>query len=194
MRYVRIIGGILGAIVLGAVGSGAWDLLFRPFVFWLWSWSTSVGGFLLSSIRNVPYQDAARTSPHDTILYLAFLLAAFWFGGEMSKVDPVWRMPADATPEDRAKVYQRWRRVARPLTVAIFVFITFQLGQARATYQVADSFQHNVEAIRGFIQPAEAASLRFAFTHMTSRDDYLALTTRMASYAKAAGIELPRQP
>jgi hypothetical protein len=162
MRFAKIVAGLAGAIVLGAVGSGVWDLFLKPVVLWLWRWSASITGMAVSSVRNVPYHDAATASPHDTMLYLLVMLACGWLGTEMAKFDSPWKVPANATPEEKAAIYRRWRRVARPLTFAIFFFFSFQIGQARLTYQIADDLQHNIATIAPFVEAKEAAALRYA--------------------------------
>jgi len=194
MKYAKILGGILGAILLGAVGSGLWDLFLKKFVLWIWDQSTTLASLGIAALRNTPYTDAAQGSPHETVITLLFFVTVFAFGWLMRAVEPrpSRAAPASATPEEKSRALLRRVWFARATLFGIFFFASLQLGQVRLTYRVVDDFGHNIAALAPLVEPKEAAAYRFAFTHIKSREDFKALMERMRERAQAAGVELPR--
>lgn len=192
MPYLKFTAGLLGAIVLGAVGSGVWDLLLKRVVFWVWDRTATLAAFGFSSIRNVPYQDAARGSPHESALYFLTFGVAIMFGLTIRKVDPPLNIQLPETEQGLKLLRRRLRWIFRALVFAIFVFVNVQIGQVRLTYHVVDTFDRDIAALAPLIDPKEAARLRLAFTRMGSREDFVALMNQMVDRATAVGIELPR--
>jgi hypothetical protein len=177
---------------VGAVGSGVWDLFLKRAVFWLWDRTAALAAFGFSSIRNVPYQEAARGSPHESALYFLTFAVAIMFGLTISKVDPPLNIQLPETEQEARLLRLRLRWIYRALVFAMFIFANIQIGQVRLTYHVVDTFDRDIAALAPLIDPKDAARLRLAFTRMESREDFLALMTQMADRAIAAGIELPR--
>jgi hypothetical protein len=171
-----------------------WDLALKRSVPWVWDRTATVASLGLSIIRNVPYQDAARGSPNDGVLFLVSLGVAYLFGSAMARIAPlqVWRVPEAVTPEAKVLAATYRKRIESVVTIAIFVFLIFQIGQIRLTYKLTDDFSHNISALTPLVEPREAASFRVAFTHMQTREDHLRLVAAMKDRAKAVGIELPR--
>ena len=194
MRWFKVLGGLLGAALLGALGSGLWDLFLKRFVLWCWDGSTTLASLGVAALRNTPYTDAARGSPHDTLLAFLFFIGCGFFGWFMRAVDPTPTAvaPASATPEQKAAALSRRVWIARGLLFGLFFLAALQLGQVRLTYRLVDDFSHNIAALTPLVEPKEAAAYRFAFTHMKSSEDFKALMGRMHERAKAAGVELPR--
>ena len=63
----KTVASILGAIVLGALGSALWDLV-KPLLGWAANAVLSVSTLGLDSLRNSIYADAARLYPTDARL------------------------------------------------------------------------------------------------------------------------------
>lgn len=92
MRYVKFLGGLVGVILVGALGSAVWDLALKPAVPWLWDRTAAIASLGVAAIRNVPYQDAARGSPFDGLLSLV---------NARSRLG-VWRCDGQNRPSDLA--------------------------------------------------------------------------------------------
>jgi hypothetical protein len=193
-RYLRIVAGFLGAVVLGAIGSGVWDLFLKRIILRVADWAATLASAGVASVRNIPYQDAARGSPFDGIFSLMIFIASCLLGMEIAKIAPapLWKISESATPKEIAKVHRRRKWVLYVVVFGLFYFVTIQIWQTRLTFRIADDFNHNIGALNRLLDPKEVAGLRFSFTHMNSMEDYLKLIARMKESAKTVGIDLPR--
>jgi hypothetical protein len=99
-----------------------------------------------------------------------------------------------ASEDERIATLQKRIWVFGGLMFCILIFWSIQFGQIRKTYQIVDDFSHNIAAITPLLEAKEAATYRYAFTHMKSREDFKKLVETMRQRAEAVGIQLPRKP
>lgn len=74
-KKVKLIIGILGTIILGAIGSGLWDLALEPALTWCGRTFFTIATLGLSQLRNEIYIDIAKGF-HEA---LSILLVIFFF-------------------------------------------------------------------------------------------------------------------
>jgi len=201
----------LGALAIGVIGSGIWDLIARPGLNRVAS-AISYGVTLGSRyVRDLPYSAAAldpRPLPGMVILYLIIMLPSVAVGVLFSKPKARRltrklemrvelegeRGDVDTRAERMARVY---RKELRKLQALLFILIGAVTLFGVVSYNIIDkamilhrTFESNILILAPHLDDNAEANLRAMFASMDSAEDYVAVRTSMMDAARAAGVSL----
>ena len=193
-QWRRILLAIFGAIVVGAVGSGVWDVVAKPGL-------SSAANLLLrilasgsDKIRDLPYSMAAL-NPYSLPSLLLFLACA------SAPAYACGRATISLLPD---RLYMKlfldeevWRRRQRQLAGVLFLygFVLIAVGftslsilnRAIAVRRIYDA---NMEIIAPYVPSEEVLRLRSEFASMVSQADYFALKAQLKAVAAAHKVRL----
>lgn len=195
---------VVTTLVLGAIGSGVWEVLFRPGL----SWAGKVLSEVSSRFENDIYRSAAldpQPLPGLILLLLVCtipLCVAAYFVMEGFVRKPLigaFRRSLDSelanAAEDQAEAIldRRLRRVSviGALMMVVFAgifFVGFTLqNEATKVWRIS---QANLEVCAGYAADSEIKRLRSLFRSMQTRADFDRFRTELNRIANAASVKL----
>ena len=198
-RVRRIILGVVGTVLLGAIGSGLWDLLFRPGLNETRSWITR----LWHSADDAVFASAALDPRPLADLVLMQLLVQVplcmltWLLLDVLLMPPLFRF-LDVKVEQEGRGYvQRVRARLRwtALVLAMFLLGLYAIGLIGFSI-VSDSvvvwrvFDRNLAICAPLLSDSDTRSLTSSFGEMRTRADFERIRDRMNGLARAHGKEL----
>lgn len=202
-NWHKVLLGSLGAILLGAVGSGVWDLALRRIVLASLSGLYSLGTLGVDSFRDRIYLEAARGFREMPSLLLLAVLAGTFLGipsGALGfKLGRRVPRRADYATDDAFRqacdTYRhRWRRLAPLLGFVLIAFTSFvllELARLVQTNGVVAHFQQCMTILAPQIDGRDTQILRARFAAMRTKRDYVALLRDVELQAQNHGIALP---
>ena len=170
---LKIIGGLLLTVLLGAIGSGVWERILSPLLQYTSSEVTSALSFVSASYSNSLYSSAAaypgtvRGGDTPTLLFIVLILAwLFWSLRDKSENFLVRSF-------GRAlKMYKGWFGAAYAL-VALIVMIIGSAKQVEVSRIQRDSLT-KLEIIRPIVGEQRYLQLRAQYFGMKTEKDYIA--------------------
>lgn len=192
---------LFGAILLGAVGSGTWELLAKPGL-------NSLGRFLLNTItfgstaiKDSAYSGAALnpTAVPSLMLVIAFWcipatfsvlsLLSIWVAPFLRKRPPI----AQDTEAKRLRRLSRLRRYRAFLHVPLILLLLTQLVVAAVFNQsvlVWRVFHSNLAICSPYMTDSEYKRLEAKFASMTTRQEYLLIDQELETIAQKNDVKL----
>ena len=187
--------GLAGLIVIGAIGSGVWELA-KPALTVLSSISLTIVTLGLDTLRDGIYQEAARGLEETSARTLLISLSAFAFGLSLGMLTskrlvrllggkhPETSQSATPAGEDPKKSHadRMYRRLAAVLISVSIIMMLVATRQAYVTTCTASYYQ--LEAITApDLKEAERLAFRSRFAQMTTRADYISLVNELTAIA-----------
>lgn len=190
MTTWRWILAILGTIVLGALGSGLWEVLVKPGLAWAGGAVLTISTLGLDSLRDQIYADVAIGSYERASLSILAMLTGFTisFIGSMA----IFRYIVSTYKI--LNTNHRYKFVARMVLLFYFVaFTTFlYINMYRVNYTV--HAQANLEQIYRTILPYISDEQGKQYTSrmatISSRDDYIQIIDEMTDIARKNNIKV----
>jgi len=202
-KATKIVAGIIGTIVLGALGSGFWDLALKSSLFFLMSAALNLSTLGLNSLKDDVYimvarQDTARASLET--LYLVTLLIIGLISAFIAYVDGKIaalkrkREPPEMRQESIQRAEETIVRAVRVLAICagivivtlMFRFIKLSYANAAALY-----FHQSLTICRPMLTDEQEKMFLARFAAMNSRRDYIDLLSDLEETSKRYGKELP---
>ena len=186
-KAIKILLGILGTIILGALGSGLWESIISPGL----SWSSSAIASFFSSMstryQESVFQLAAEGESEMRIYRLQLLMGLLFFFGIMLLV----------TKQMWLAVMNKWR-ISRALT-ATLIFATLIGFVLRITYldaarNVRDYSFKSLEILRPHLEEEKYLFLRSEFMQIRNKQQYLAFREKITMYQDSFNVWLPDAP
>jgi hypothetical protein len=200
MQGARTIGWLVGTIVIGAVGSGLWDVAFRPGVNILSRVTLTVATLGLESARDSIYADVAMGHHELPSLYL--LLAAFTaFMSIFGFISGQWYFKrqrgrvAALSEEGRER---RRNRLNRALSWLLGVFAVFSVillvrfVMINYTNIAITYFEQSLAICGPYLTDQEAKEIRSGFARIKKREDYVKIMQLLEGVAEPHGLKLPQ--
>ena len=198
-RLRGAVGGVLVALLLGAIGSGIWDLLFRPGL-------SRVAGVVTgtwSRADNAVFSSAAldpRSLPD--LITLALVAAipswfAIWFLMETFLMPVLLRRmkPVLLGHDDVAKKKVRSRLKLFTLLGAVVMSIMFAFGQVG--YSIANEsiwvwrvFHRNLDICRPYLTQQDQDNYLAEFRQMKRRSDFELICNQLETIASSHSMHL----
>lgn len=196
----KVVLGVVGTIVLGAVGSGVWETLFSPMASWLGRAFLSLVTLGLESARDSIYESVAEGHHEVPSLFvyafLAALMAVFPLGltGPVLIRDRLRQNLKEKTADELAILSRRLRR-----WLAILTAISVLLGSAFLGRFVMHSyvnkavthFEQSMRIVAPHIDISEERLLRSEFASIKSKTDFTAVMEKVRTIAQNHKKPLP---
>ncbi len=194
------IGAILATVVLGAIGSGLWDAVFKPLLPWLGEGLLDVGTLGLQSLRDSVYVEIARGTFERAGLHTLLMLLSSGSGlllglalGAVSVLRSITR--ARTADQKSALDPVVLRRVLWIGTLFVALFAGFLLVNAvRITYIVraANHIEQFQRIVAPFITENQRLSLASRVAQIASKDDYEKIINELTTIADMHHLRVPQ--
>lgn len=189
-RVAKVAAGLVGAVAVGAAGSGVWDLFGRALLFWCIDVMLKVASFGYGAISDAPYAQAALGLREYPSAFLVLLLVAVAMGATWAKLEEASRSPGPKTEADAAQGRAR-RRVQGYFYLGTLTFFVFQAFQLLYAHRVIGHFNRCLTIVGPALDTTQEKALRARFAWMKGEKDWRALTATIDEIAKAHSITLP---
>ena len=192
---VKWVAWALGGIVIGALGSGLWDVALKPVLVHASYGLMSLSSLGIESFRTTLYERIAtgstarvdlETFGQVTILMFGFFLAAFLF--LFLSPDKTYEDPQ----ESEEKTFSRWKvYIAGFMTLLVSGMLMVRVSQA--TYQTAAvvHFQQVLKIASPYLTDTDRAIVESKFAQINSKAEYVAIMDSLAKTAKEHSQQVP---
>lgn len=204
---IKLALGIVGTLVLGAIGSGIWEVLFRPGL-------SRIGEYLISiseKADHTVYQSAALDpTPIPSLILLLFIaqipvLVMAWFITTGFFRPRLVKRPrrldahsqgdvsTDAGSSIRRALLSKIRKMAAlGATVALLAALLgyFTLSISNSAVFVWRVFHQNLDISRPYLSQAEQDKIVSSFRRMQSKSDFESIKLRLNQVAGRNGLVL----
>jgi predicted membrane-bound spermidine synthase len=192
-RWMKFAGAALGAIILGAIGSGLWAELLSP------AWNHTVElivrlfSYFSDSFKDSVYLEAAKGFHEKHSLAVLTLLLGMLTGLYVSSlmVRVIFRLerPKDAIRRVLNHKYEMYAFSFMVLSlVAMFIFMTIYSSYSN---KITTRSLNSIEIVAPYVGTDEALQLRSQFHLMKTRTDYETFYRRMKAIGDKYTLQLP---
>lgn len=212
--------GTLGALVIGAAGSGLWDLLAKPGLTWMGRSVLNVLTLGSDTIRDSAYQDAALNPGAVPALMSLITFNAVVFGGvfgamaaslsRIRRMNQALDKRGDAVEEKqdgsgekaqeeieilaeervRARRHERQGYFILTMLGAVFVFLMINELRINQSVLIWRTFTTNLAICAPYLSDQQEKELRAQFSAMRTRADYQPISDRFQQLAASHGLRL----
>jgi hypothetical protein len=190
---LKILRFIAATVVLGAVGSGAWEWVLKPSLVGLSEFGLNVATLGVKSFKDALYSDVARGLHEASSLQLyvtfASVVPGFLLGAFMAKVRPFKATAAGAKPSFREKYSAT---MVWLILLAFFVFFTIHSNQISYVNRAITHVHQLFAIVDPYIQESERLMYRSEFSQVSSSRDYIKLTTKLEAICLSKKLKAPK--
>ncbi len=179
---------LVGTVVLGAIGSGLWDIAFKPALLWESDILLSIGTLGLKSVQDSIYVEIAKGN-YERAALLWFVSAVSMLVGIFFGAFTGLFLVKRGVAEVAARLLP-----TRALMLITALFAGFlMIGAVRLTYIVraANHLEQCQRIVAPYMTEIERLAMRSQVALISSRDDYIRTLTEVSSIAKRQAISLP---
>jgi hypothetical protein len=208
--------GIIGTIMLGAIGSGLWSLLLEPSLSWVARGTLTLATLGISSVRDNVYQDIAKGYTEAPGLFLIALITGFiffvvlgyssfrlgQFVGDRIFSKFIKRHLSTETDkiveklELELKKYENHLRkleiVLIVLTILIASFLYVQYSMLKYTNSAITHFQQCFTICRPYLDEAQEKKVLAQFSQIKNKQDYIDLMNQLYEIGHKKGADFPK--
>ena len=195
----RVIGGILATLLLGALGSGLWDLLFRPGVYRIGSFLTTISSAADDAVFTTAALDP-RPVPILIILLIVSMIPVWvvsWILIELFVKPPVLGRLRPIIKSDDEAAKQRMRGRLKTLLISGSVVMLGLSFVVQVGYSIANEavcvwrvFDKNLDICAPILTQEEQRQFVAQFRKMQHRSDFESIRLQLDSVATKRGERL----
>jgi len=213
----RRIAGLLGVVLIGALGSGLWDVIFKPGGQWVVRTLLTAVTLGSSVVKDAVYAEAAK-GPHEAaslylvsiltgaltwpLMFLAYRLVSFRLNAARRSETRLIESLISSGEEDRLasvrhRLEVRSQRLTRLLYLLIVMLLVFigVLGVMSLKVQQANSaythFAQSLSICAPYITEEQSRVFQSRYSRIQGRADYLSVLSDLQSVALQNHISLP---
>ena len=219
-KKIPLIFGILGAILIGAIGSGLWNIVLEPALSWLGKSLFTIATLGLNSARDAIYADIARgyhESPSLILLCLVLLVPFFttsYLGGHhvgrklaekeyVADLNKLKKIMPDVESEEffnkiSAITAERYRTALKRARITMLlhaVLLTslgfFMIINVVYTNKAITNFKQSLEICKPFIDLHGEELFISKFAQIKSKEDYIDIIDELKKIATNNDVKLP---
>jgi hypothetical protein len=194
--WKKWIAGVAGAVVLGAFGSGLWELAIKPGGVWFFQAVLSAVTFGSKHLKDQVYLQAAR-GHHEAIagdaVMLLFVFLGLFTGAALHMLSEIHR-PDIAESSAPKFVFKSSRFLSRALGVSLLALSAFMLVRSAESQTATDLctfFDQSLSICSPYLDDHEVRLLKARFAALRSRDEYIEMTDQLRRIASANHVKLP---
>ena len=186
MKYIKIIGGIIITIILGAIGSGVWEKILSPFFYYIVQFSSNIYSGYLDAI----YDSASMYIPDIYQIKISFLiliivsLSMIFF----SLKNGNWKFNGFININKELK--QNFHIMGLLMGSLLFAFSIFTLSFKHYAYEIKQYSFHSLEVLRPYIGERKYLLLKSQYYQISSTQDFNNFNSLLIDISKEHNIEL----
>lgn len=181
---------IVGTIILGALGSGLWDLAIKPFLIFSTEFFVDVVLGAFKGIQSSIYKDIASLDREIT----GRMLVSFGMGGLMGIVTVLVRRTfRNGDKEEKQSSGSPSRFYIALFGLYVLVFTTFTVGQTGYVIGKQNDYLQLKRIVSPYLTEDEIIKIDSEFSLIDTIEEYLELMDKMKAVAAEQNIQLPSQ-
>jgi hypothetical protein len=197
----KVVFGVVATVILGAVGSGIWELVFSPSVTWIGRGLLTLVTLGLDSVSDAIYVDVAKGHhERSSLAVYSFVAAVVLFAPLFIAQGPLLRPKIRESiqgkkPEELEAMHKRLRRVFiyLLLTMTLLGAAIFVRSLMHAyTNNAVTYFNQSLTIVLPYVSPDEERRLRSEFARVSSKKEFEQLIKKLRDRAASNGIQLPQ--
>jgi len=200
-KWKKIAATILGTLLLGALGSGLWEIALKPFTQWCGTTILTIATLGSTAIKDDNFREAAKGLHEASSLQLFWLvilgligLTSGFHGYVIGRRSARKETPKVSGNDALERLIQKRYRYQLTLAgcgflVACLLFISYlKLLQANNAYTF---LAQSMSICRPYMDDQQAHILESRFASITGRADYIAVTDELRHIAASKHRKLP---
>lgn len=196
---------VLGTIVLGAIGSGLWDLVLSDFIAWVGGGVLSLFSSLFKGYLDLLYDNVGKGSIYPlvrepfVIIFSFLIVLPIAFTLRLKK--RIQRLKHQVSSEDSYdnvdpgseidKIDRHFKFMVLPYVAFVFVFVTMQLWQGLYSHSASSFAERSVVIVSPFINEQEFKEINAQYRAIDTAEKFYAFHKRIEEIAAKNKIELP---
>ena len=195
--YLKWLGGIIGVIFLGALGSGLWEKFLSPALLWLFEKVSSLSRHISSSFMDSVYQEisngfhefySVQTYTFIFIIIATGYVALLFLYIKIQKK----KKEQPTTKQTSPKKLKMYKITFWVCFIVGIVLSTLNISEATYVNITTTKTLSNIEIISPAIEEKEYRKLKSEFHSMTSEKDYLELQKKIIEIAEKNNLRLKK--
>lgn len=187
------IGGIISAIILGAIGSGLWERCLSRLFDGSIKVIVSIMSVLSNTYKNGIYIEVAKGLHEYSSLFVHTMVLSFI---PLMYLTMLWRHPYkdQKSSDSRTRTFVRSRKgyyLLSFLTFTVFVFFFFDLTRITYINSVVTTSRQSISILAPKISDIETKELWASFYSMKSSDDFSVFKGKLQKLADEKSVRLP---
>lgn len=191
LRFLKILGSIAAAIILGAIGSGVWEKVLSPMLSNLSEWTVTFVGGINSGYENSIYQRAARDTTDLYTMKIAMLILVLV--GTALVIAIALRTLARSQVQERTQrrvhSFISFQGLSLGLALSLVAFVS--LARLGVASQVKESSLRSLEILRPYTGEQMYLQLRSDYYSIESKKDFEAFKMRVLEHASKVSRKVP---
>lgn len=205
----KVVLGVVVTVILGAVGSGLWEVVFSPAMSWVGRQILTLATLGLDSARDDIYREAAK-GHHEKASFYIYLFVAFvlflmplvplpFLLREKKELDRVEQERSLEILQERIDFLNRKMNRLRKVAIGLLLFgsldssmLLVRASMGAYVNSVITDFNQNVMIVAPFISIEEERKIRSDFARMQNKQDYLKVTEALHRVAQTNRLDLPK--
>jgi hypothetical protein len=201
-RAAKWVLGLLGAILVGAIGSGVWQGLLGPALRGAGIALLNLVALGFKSYKDSVYQQVAVDSPSRGAMELYFLLnfiVLFALGFVMGALSRMWRDSVRGSrrpPEDETSSSAKRMLVFSYVVFVIFgvvaVFCTINSAKVNYINSALLNYHQALRVVSPYLNEQERLTVESQFAQIRTRQDYVDILDKLDRVAQEHGQKAPQ--
>lgn len=190
---------VLGTVTLGALGSGLWEALLKPSLYWLGTLMLDLATLGLSALRDGMYAEAAKGYyERASLMLLAMALGTVTgFAGAIAGffTAPIFfgrRLLANEEPSPRQlRLFRKSKGILVALFLALLLIVIVQVVRVGYVIRAANYVEQLQRIASPYLTLSEQLRYSSRFAQVTTRREYVVLVEELISIAKKNAAKVP---
>lgn len=192
--------GIFSTILLGAIGSGLWDIVLKSFYTWLGRELLTFVTLGLSSVKNSIYQDIAKGLHEIPSLRIFLYLIVVIFTLCSTPVVLFFLRSFALKLRDKLDTMDN-ENLTKKLSIFVYILFIVQMFcisillvrflMLSYTNSAITHFQQSYSICRPYLGENEDKMIASRFSQIKNKDDYISVISKLELIAKKNNITLP---
>jgi len=190
MQRFKWIIGICATILLGALGSGLWSVIFEPTLGWLGKVFLSLVTLGMSAARDSVYARAALSFGEFPSVFLMELVGLLVPMVPLLWLVSILPFPVKARSDERIQKSRRMLRFGLLFLCLMGAVITVQCNMVGYAFRVHAHFRQALAICRPYISEHDADVFSSRYARIKTRDQFMAIYGELEAIAHANNVEL----
>lgn len=191
-KTIRFVG---VTILLGAIGSGLWEWMLKPFLMGASDFGLNIATLGMRTFKDSLYKEIAHGFHEESSLRVSMVVFALLPGFILGVLTGVLHARKKAAAGLKTTLYDRvMEKISRPMLVLLVFVLVFSFVQANqhAYINRAVTHFHQLLAIAGpYLSEEERMLYKSRFAQISSSDDYASLTAALEDLCRAKNLRTP---
>lgn len=196
--WLKVIGGLAAAILIGAIGSGVWEALLKPLLQYGAEVVVGLFAWVSTAFKDSIYREAAEGfHEKHSLTLITFIYGVI--AGAITSILFIWPLRGWIKKKIRAKpealeaipeVTTRKLFITAVLVLSILALGIFVTARESYVNRIATWSLTSIERLNSSVSPLEYAAFKATYFRVNDANDFYAFHARLKKAAQEKGVEL----